>query len=83
MREKDCWGVSKLVDEDQQLYQSAVGSLLYLSIATRSNIAYAVNNVAKFCAKPTKQHWAAGKVLVFAGVRIGLEFETAQHILCV
>ena len=33
---------------DQQLYQSAVGSLLYLSIATRPDITYAVSNVAKF-----------------------------------
>ena len=39
---------------DQGLYQSAVGSLLYLSIATRPDIAYAVNNVAKFCANPSK-----------------------------
>ena len=46
---------------DQQLYQSAVGSLLYLSIATRPDIAYAISNVAKFCAKPTKQHWVAVK----------------------
>ena len=46
---------------DQQLYQSAVGSLLYLSIATRPDITYAVSNVAKFCAKPTKQHWVAVK----------------------
>lgn len=46
---------------DQQLYQSAVGSLLYLSIVTRPDITYAVSNVAKFCAKPTKQHWVAVK----------------------
>ena len=46
---------------DQQLYQSAVGCLLYLSVATRPDIAYAVGNVAKFCAKPTKQHWTAVK----------------------
>ena len=43
------------------LYQSAVGCLLYLSVATRPDIAYAVSNVAKFCAKPTKQHWTAVK----------------------
>lgn len=46
---------------DQQLYQSAVGSLLYLSTATRPDITYAVSNVAKFCAKPTQQHWVAVK----------------------
>ena len=46
---------------DQALYQSAVGSLLYLSTRTRPDIAYAVSNVAKFCSQPTKQHWTAVK----------------------
>ena len=46
---------------DQKLYQSAVGNLLYLSFSTRPDIAFAVNNVAKFCAKPNKQHWTAVK----------------------
>ena len=46
---------------DQQLYQSAVGSLFYLSVATRPDITYAVSNVAMFYAKPTNQHWVAVK----------------------
>ena len=46
---------------NQQLYQSAVGSLLYLSVATRPDITYAVSNVAMFCVKPTNQHWEAVK----------------------
>ena len=46
---------------DKKLYTSAVGSLLYLSTATRPDITYAVSNVAKYCAKPTKQHWLAVK----------------------
>ena len=46
---------------DQKCYQSAVGSLLYLSTATRPDITYAVSNVAKFSANPTKQHWTAVK----------------------
>ena len=46
---------------DQRLYQSAVGSLLYLSCGTRPDITIAVSNVARFCSKPTKQHWTAVK----------------------
>ena len=46
---------------DQGLYQSAVGSLLYLSSRPRPDIAYAVSIVAQFSAKPTKQHWTAVK----------------------
>ena len=46
---------------NQGLYQSAVGSLLYLSSRTRPDIAYAVSNVAQFSAKPNKQHWTAVK----------------------
>ncbi len=50
---------SEIVDET--LYQSAVGSLLYLSGWTRPDIAFGVNNVARFCSKPTKEHWTAVK----------------------
>jgi hypothetical protein len=42
---------------DQSLYQSAVGSLLYLSGGTRPDITFAVCSVAKFCSQPTKSHW--------------------------
>ena len=48
-------------DIDQTLYQSALGSLLCLSLATRPDITFARNNVAKFCAKSGKQHWTAVK----------------------
>ena len=46
---------------DQHQYQSAVGSLLYLSVATRPDITYAVSNVSKFSANPTTRHWMAVK----------------------
>ena len=46
---------------DQELYQSAVGKLLYWSTRTRPDIAFAVSTAAKFTAKPTEQHWQAVK----------------------
>ena len=46
---------------DKELYQSAVGSLLYLSQWTRPDLSYAVGNVAKFCENPSKNHWVAVK----------------------
>ena len=47
---------------DQQVYQSAIGSLLYyLSVATRPDITFAVSNMARFSSKPTTQHWTGVK----------------------
>ena len=46
---------------DQEVYQSAVGCLLYLSTKTRPDIAYAVGNVARFTSQPSMQHWSAVK----------------------
>ena len=41
---------------DQEFYQSAVGSLLYLSTKARPDIAYAVENFVCFSSKPTQTH---------------------------
>ncbi|ORU94050.1 MAG: hypothetical protein A6F71_09130 [Cycloclasticus sp. symbiont of Poecilosclerida sp. M] len=46
---------------DQVMYQSCIGSLLYLSTGTRPDITFAVSNVAKFCSDPTKRHWIGVK----------------------
>lgn len=45
------------VDVDQ--YLSAIGSLNYLSVATRPDITYTVNYLARFSSDPRQQHWQA------------------------
>ena len=52
-------GVSKPVDPTQ--YQSIIGSLLYLAVATRPDIAYSVGVLSKFCSKPSEAHLTAAK----------------------
>lgn len=46
---------------NQRLYQSLVGSLMYLAMCTRPDIAYAVGKLAGFSSKPNQAHWVAAK----------------------
>jgi len=47
--------------DDPSLYRSAIGSLMYAAIATRPDIAYAVNTLSQFNVKPSRVHWNAVK----------------------
>ena len=42
-------------------YASAVGSLMYVMVCTRPDIAHAVSVVSRFMNKPGKEHWQAAK----------------------
>ncbi|RVW34990.1 Retrovirus-related Pol polyprotein from transposon TNT 1-94 [Vitis vinifera] len=42
-------------------YASAVGSLMYVMVCTRLDIAHVVRVVNKFLSNPCKEHWAAVK----------------------
>jgi len=42
-------------------YRSAIGSLMYLMICTRPDIAYAVGKLSRYCENPTQAHWSAVK----------------------
>ena len=45
-------------------YASAVGSLMYVIICTRPDIAHAVGVVSRYMANPGKEHWEAVKWLL-------------------
>ena len=42
-------------------YKEAIGSLIYLMMCTRPDIAYAVGQAARFSQNPGKAHWSAVK----------------------
>ena len=47
--------------ETRWQYQSAVGSLMYAMLGSRSNIAYAVSKVSQYSSNPNSTHWTAVK----------------------
>ena len=42
-------------------YASAIGSLMYVMVCTRLEIAHAVGSVTRFMTNPSKRHWEAVK----------------------
>ena len=66
-------------------YASLLGSLQYLAIATRPDIAYAVNRLAAYTANPSFEHYGAAKRLLryVKGTRnFGITYHTngTQHV---
>ncbi|GJZ13145.1 retrotransposon protein, putative, ty1-copia subclass [Tanacetum coccineum] len=60
-------------------YANAVGSLMYLMVCTRPDIAYAVSVVSRYLANPGKNHWEAVKwILKYlrATANVGLVYGT-------
>ena len=76
------------LDRETYGYSQLVGSLMYLSVCTRPDIAQAVGALARYMAQPTAAHWQAGKGVMrylagtanygitFGGTRSGLEAYT-------
>lgn len=62
-------------------YRAAVGSLMFLSVTTRPDISFAVNQVARFANAPTVAHWRAVKrilMYVIASKHLGLVYKRGK-----
>ncbi|KMQ92976.1 hypothetical protein RF55_6975 [Lasius niger] len=64
-------------------YKEAIGSLLYLAMVSRPDIAYAVNTVSQYAEKLTKEHWNAVKRIIKyikGTIDYGIKFEKNQNL---
>ncbi|GKF86134.1 hypothetical protein Tco_0253961, partial [Tanacetum coccineum] len=60
-------------------YANAVGSLMYLMVCTRLDIAYAVSVVSRYLENPSKNHWEAVKWILkylWGTANVGLVYGT-------
>ena len=67
---------------DLELYQSAVGSLMYAMLGTRPDIAYTVGLVSQFNHSPQPEHWVAVKRIFryLAGTReLKIQYGSSNH----
>ena len=65
MDPKEDWSIRQddiyLSDDARRLYQTAIGSLLYLMLGSRPDLAFAVTKLARYCSSPTERHWTGIK----------------------
>ena len=69
---------------DKSVYQEAVGSLMYLMICSRPDIAYSVDQVAQFCQNPRKVHFiAVQRILAYlkGTSKHGIAYEATNNSL--
>ena len=65
-------------------YQEAIGSLMYIAVATRPDIAFAVSALSQFLSNPGKAHWEAVKWVFhyLSGTKtLNLTYSGKQHSL--
>lgn len=70
--------------QDINLYQQLVGALIYLSNATRPDIAYTVGDLARSMQKPTQESWTNAKrtLRYLKGtINLGLHYSTKDKLV--
>lgn len=61
-------------------YQSAIGSLMYAALESRSDIAYVVQHLSQFSSSPTEAYWTATK-RVMHYLKGSLELRITYHTM--
>ena len=88
LQEKGTWGKKRSHEgmcepvPSNTPYRAAVGSLMFLSITTRPDIAFAVNQAARFVNAPTMAHWRAVKrilMYVIGTKHLGLVYQGGKQ----
>ncbi|XP_071573806.1 uncharacterized protein [Temnothorax nylanderi] len=77
------------VESDKELensvpYREAVGSLMFLAIVSRSDIAYAVNSVSRYLNRHSRSHWQAVKRIfayLVTTISVGKEYSAFDNKL--
>ncbi|GJR57192.1 hypothetical protein Tco_1499354, partial [Tanacetum coccineum] len=85
LTDKDCPSSKKNIEKmDRVPYASAVGSLMYVMVCTRPDLAHAVGVVSRFLSNPGKKHWEAVK-WIFRYLRgtskLGITFRNGKPML--
>lgn len=71
---------------DDVPYRQAVGSLMYLMVGTRQDLAFVVRKLSQYCEKPLKPHWISVKrvLLYISGTRNrGIQYGASQSLAIV
>lgn len=80
--------IEKIVLEEEEAsnelsgvpYRETVGCLLYLAVATRPDIAFAVSYVSQFLEKPKQKHWMMKRILKYikGTSTLGIQYKVAE-----
>lgn len=73
---------------DKTIYQSAIGSLIYLMLGSRPDLSFSINKLAQYSSQPTVRHWQGVKRIlryvkgtINAKLTLGLHKDTGTSLV--